>query len=163
MLTRDTLTGGVMLVLSLILIAATHGLPGASPLVPVGPGAYPRVVLGATAVLSLFVLASGLRAALGKKPPEFNGPGVQFGTRNYVLVAVVFVVFGLYVVLLPLIGFRLSTLLFVGVLQAVLEPPKDPVGWCVLVAVAIITALGAHLLFERGLGVLLPRGTFLKL
>jgi len=153
----------VLLALSLVLLAATHGLPEASPLVPVGPGAYPRVVLGVTAVLSMLVLAQGLRGALGRKRADFSGPGVQFGTRNHALVAVVFVIFGLYVVLLPLIGFRLSTLLFVGVLQAVLGPPKDPVGWCVLVAVAIITALGTHLLFERGLGVLLPRGTFLKL
>ena len=47
--------GSSCLAASLVLFALTLGLK-ASPLVPIGPGFYPRIVLGITAVLSAALL-----------------------------------------------------------------------------------------------------------
>jgi hypothetical protein len=65
----------------------------------------------------------------------------------------VFVVFGLYVGALPWLGYRISTFL-----QCVLEPPRAMRGWIAVLATALITTVVTHILFERYLSVLLPRG-----
>ncbi len=80
------------------------------------------------------------------------------GTRNYRLVAAVFAVFGLYVALLPYLGFRIATLAFVAGLQSTLEPPRGWKGWLIVAVTAAAITVVAYLVFERYLLVLLPRG-----
>ncbi len=152
---RDTITGGVCLLISVALLLATRGLPEASILVPIGPGVYPRFVLALTALLSLIVLANGVRAR--KMPSGDDRPAS--GTRNCGLVIAAFAVFGLYTFVLPFAGFRISTFLFVGGLQALLDPPRTQRMLWLLLAVALATALITHFVFESNLGVLLPRGS----
>ena len=74
--------------------------------------------------------------------------------------AAAFVVSGAYVALLPLLGFRIATALFVAAFQAVLERPTTLRQWAMLVAVAVGTAAVTYLVFERYLSVLLPRGSW---
>ena len=153
---RDTITGCVCLVLSVVLLGATRGLPEASILVPIGPGIYPRVVLAITAVLSIIVIATGLRA---RKAIRSSNEPVDEGARNYPLVIAAFAVFGLYTLLLPIAGFRIATFLFVAALQGLLEPPRTVRTMSMLIGVSIATSLISHFIFERNLGVLLPRGS----
>lgn len=148
-MSRDGVTGLVALATSLALFALTLDLKP-SPLVPIGPGFYPRIVLGATAVLAAALvvfdfLTRKARLAAGARP-------------NYGLVLSAFAIFGLYVGLLPFIGFRLATFLFVGAMQATIEPPKGARGWVFVAITALVTTLAAYFLFERQLTVLLPRG-----
>ena len=147
-LSKDGWTGLAVLAASLFLFALTLDLKP-SPLVPIGPGFYPRIVLGITAVLAaalfLFDLFGAQRAA--------SGPGA-----NYALVLAVFVIFGLYVGALPYLGFRLATLAFVAALQSVLDPPKTRRGWIVVALTALVTTAVCYIVFERYLQVLLPRG-----
>src|SRR6185436_18565767 len=58
-LSRDAWTGLVVLAASLFLFYLTLELKD-NPLVPIGPGFYPRVVLGITAVLAGFLLVFSL-------------------------------------------------------------------------------------------------------
>ena len=147
-LSKDGWTGLAVLAASLFLFGLTLDLK-ASPLVPIGPGFYPRVVLGLTAVLAASLVFYDLRSA--------QGP-VTAGNLNYGLVLAVFVVFGLYVGALPYLGFRIATLVFVAALQAVLEPPKNARGWLIVGVTALATTVVCYILFERYLQVLLPRG-----
>jgi hypothetical protein len=71
-----------------------------------------------------------------------------------------FILFGLYIALMPKVGFRISTFLFVLALQITLEWPKSPTRWLLAVAVAVATAAVCHFVFEDYLQVLLPRGTW---
>ena len=71
-----------------------------------------------------------------------------------------FAIVGAYVALMPLLGFRVATVLFVAALQGVLDPPRTPRAWAVLAAIALCTAAAAYLVFERYLLVLLPRGAW---
>jgi len=144
---RDGWTGLACLAGSLVLFGFTLGLRD-NPLVPIGPGFYPRVVLVITAVLSGWVLAQSFwRAARPGK-----------GGENFRLVAIVFAVFFLYVGALPFLGFRISTLLFMAGLQSILEPPRGIRGWLIVGATALITTVVSYYLFEHYLQVLLPRG-----
>jgi hypothetical protein len=146
-LSRDGWTGLAVLAASLVLLGFTLGLRD-NPLVPIGPGFYPRIVLGISAVLAAWVLAR-----------SFWRPAAAARTgANHGLVAGVFAIFFVYVGALPFLGFRISTLLFVAALQTALEPPRGAKGWLVVGATALITTVVSYVLFERYLQVLLPRG-----
>ena len=148
MITRDGVAGLVCLAGSLLLLWMSRGLPQPA-LVPIGPAYYPRLLLAVTAVLSAALLAFDLwRRERGPGPPAVN----------YRLVLLAFAIFTAYVFLLPALGYRVGTLLFVGVLQATLEPPRGARGWALVAAVALGTMLATYYVFEGYLNVLLPRG-----
>lgn len=151
MLGRDGWAGLACLAVSLVLLAATRGLEP-SPLVPIGPGVYPRFVLGITAVLSALLVASDYLARARRAP---RAPGAA---PNYALVAAAFAEFFVYVVALPYLGFRIATFLFVLAFHALLEPPRGARRWVLALVIALAVTFVTWLVFERGLSVLLPRG-----
>jgi uncharacterized oligopeptide transporter (OPT) family protein len=148
-LDRDGWTGLVSLAASLGLLYGTIGLKE-SPLVPVGPGFYPRIVLGITAVLAAALVFFSLRAQ-GKGPDKAEA-------RNYPLVLQIFVICGVYAGLLPFVGFRIATLLFMPALQVSLEVPASRRQWIGVAVTALATTTVTYVVFEHYLHVLLPRG-----
>ena len=144
-----------MLTASLVLFGLTLGLKD-SPLVPIGPGFYPRIVLGVTALLAAWLVAADLLAA--KRPAPASAAGAP---ANFALVALMFALFGLYVGALAFLGFRIATLLYVAASNALLDPPRGAKGWLRVVLVAALTTVVVYLVFERELSVLLPRGRWI--
>lgn len=138
-----------MLTASLVLFGLTLGLKD-NPMVPIGPGFYPRIVLGFTAALAAWLVIADWRAK--KAAPAPRAPA------NYGLVAAMFALFGLYAGALAFLGFRLSTLLYLAAANALLEPPRGAKGWGRVALVAVLTTVVVYLVFERYLLVLLPRG-----
>jgi hypothetical protein len=148
MLSKDGWGGLAVLAASLLLFWLTLALKD-NPLVPIGPGFYPRIVLGFTAALALAVVAFDLwRRKAAPKKEAFNYP----------LVAAMFALFGLYVGALPFLGFRISTFVYVAAANALLDVPKSAKGWARAAAVGLITTVLVYFVFERYLTVLLPRG-----
>jgi hypothetical protein len=137
-----------VLAASLFLFWLTLGLQD-NPLVPIGPGYYPRIVLGVTAVLAFGVLVSGLL-----RPAET----ARKENRNYGLVLAMFALFGLYCGALPYLGFRIATFAYVAATNALLDAPRSLKGWGRVGLVALITTVVVYYAFERYLSVLLPRG-----
>ncbi len=151
MISRAGVAGLVAAAASLVLFWLTLGLER-NPLVPIGPGFYPRIVLGTTAALGVLLLIADLLRPRVARPPA--------APRTYRLVALAFGAFGLYVVLLPWLGFRVSTFLFVLGTTFLLEPPRRTgIGVRGLVLAALTTA-ATYYVFEQYLAVLLPRGTW---
>lgn len=146
-LSKDGWTGLAVLAASLLLFGLTLGLRD-NPLVPIGPGFYPRIVLGISAALAVALIGFSLFGRKSEKPSDAN-----FG-----LVVAVFAIFFAYVGALPYLGFRIATLLFVPALQVTLEFPRHRKGWAVVAATALVTTVVSYVLFERYLQVLLPRG-----
>jgi hypothetical protein len=147
---RDGWAGLAVLIASLVLFGLTLGLKD-SPLVPIGPGFYPRIVLGITAALSAWLVLADWRS----KPPPRQAQAV-----NYRMVAVMFAVFGVYVVGLPYLGFRIATFLYVAAANALLDAPRGARGWARMALVALLTAAATYYVFEHYLTVLLPRGSW---
>src|SRR5215218_5421312 len=145
---RDGIAGLILLAISLALFVQSFSLPYL-PLVPVGPGFYPRIVLAFLALASAALAIQGWR--------KRRAPAAR---RNYPLVLLLFGIVAAYVFLLPFIGFRIATALFVAAAQAALDPPRSPRQWAVLAAVALATTAVTYLMFENYLMVLLPRGTW---
>jgi hypothetical protein len=147
-ISRDGAAGLVGLAGSAAMLLLSRQLPH-NPLVPIGPAFYPRILLAVFAVLCTLLVIADLRRRGGR--PAAGAP------TRYRLVLLTFAIFAVYVALMPWLGFRISTFLFVFVLQAVLEPPHGRRWWAVL-AVALATTVLAWAVFERYLSVLLPRG-----
>jgi len=145
-LTRDGLAGLVCLAGSLLLLWLSIGLPQPA-LVPIGPAFYPRILFVVTAALSAALLVADLMSRRGAPPPP----------ARYRLVALAFAIFAAYVVLLPVLGYRVATFLFVGVMQVGLDRPRGR-RWALVLAVAVGTTLVTYYIFEGYLHVLLPRG-----
>jgi hypothetical protein len=133
---------------SLFLLWTSRGLPQPA-LVPIGPAFYPRILLGVTAALSLALVVTDL--ARRTAPP----PALKVDHR---LVLVTFLVFTVYVFLLPVLGYRVATVLFVGTLQSALEPPRTARAWGLVAVMAVGATLVTYYVFEVYLNVLLPRG-----
>jgi len=162
MLGRDGIAGLVCLALSLGLFALTFGLPPAV-MVPVGPAFYPRVVILIFGLLSAILIALDVRAMQRRRASAAAAPAGATSAApppNYPLVLATFIEFGLYIVLMPLVGFRISTFLFVLALEVTLEWPRSNKHWALAVLVAIATSLVCFYVFEDYLSVLLPRGTW---
>ena len=147
-LSKDGWSGLVVLAASLFLFALTLGLKD-NPLVPIGPGYYPRIVLAVTAAFALALVVSDL---LAQKETREAKP------LNYLLVVEMFAVFGLYVGALPYVGFRISTFVYVAATNALLDVPQSPRSWGRVLLIAFITTVVVYYAFERYLTVLLPRG-----
>jgi putative tricarboxylic transport membrane protein len=148
MITRDGVAGLAGLAGALLLLWASRGLPQPA-LVPIGPAFYPRIVLTIIALLSAALLIGDLLGV--RRVAAANAPA------HYRLVVLAFVIFTGYVGLLPVLGYRAATFLFVGALQVALEPPRGR-RWALVLAVALGTALVTYGVFEHYLSVLLPRG-----
>lgn len=147
-LSKDGWAGLAVLAASLVLFGLTLELKP-NPLVPVGPGFYPRIVLGITALLAAVLLVLDF---LETKPPE------TADKANYAAVSLQFALFGAYVAALPWLGFRISTFAYVAAMNALLDFPKTTKGWIRVGVLAGATALATYFVFERYLLVLLPRG-----
>jgi hypothetical protein len=156
-LSRDSASGLICLAISLAMLGLTLRLPPAA-MVPIGPAFYPRVVLSLLALLSAILIVIDVRA--GRAPAPASAPTPVGLAPNYRLVLLTFIEFGLYIVILPGLGFRISTVLFVLALQVTLEWPENTKRWVLALLIAAGTSAVCHLVFENYLSVLLPRGTW---
>lgn len=130
----------------------------ANALVPISPAFYPRFLLLLTLVLSLALLGQDLLAH--RKERRKEKIPYRNWLKSYQSTLVTFSVFLLYVLLLPQLGYLLSTILFVAGLQWLLGAPllrRLPGSLLTGVGTSVIT----YMIFEIYLHVLLPRGTWL--
>ncbi len=154
---RDGVAGLIGLAITLILLPQALGLPKL-PIVPIGPGFYPTIVLAFLGIMSAVLVAQDMFAQ--RKLTAAPGAAVATATRDYTLVAIAFLLVSLYIAALPLIGFRLSTLLFVALFQIAMERPETPQKWAIILAIAAATTAVTYTVFNDYLLVLLPRGAW---
>lgn len=150
---RDGVAGLLLLALSILLTVQAREIPR-TLFLPLGADFFPRVLLvilaaGSLLLLTLDILRHRRQRATGEGTPRFREV-----PRS---IPAIFAVFAVYVFLMPVLGFALATLAFVAVAQILLGPhrPRDLPR---IALVAIGTATGTYLMFERYLHVFLPRG-----
>lgn len=153
MIGRDGISGLVVLAACVVLYAMTFSIEG-NPLVAIGPAFYPRLALGVTGLLAALLVVADFRAR-GQRAGPARGAGER---RNYALVVATFATFVGYVVLLPYLGYRIATFLFVLALRVLLDRPGGAKGWVGAIVLAALTTLVTWFVFEQYLAVLLPRG-----
>src|SRR5690348_8372004 len=119
---RDTIAGLVVLVVSLVLFGLTFRIQS-NPLVPVSPAFYPRLVLGATMVLSALMVVFDLMKRRRAPPVPAKAAAAK---PRYDMVVILFAIFGAYVLILPYLGFRIGTAVFLAVMQYAMSRPRPP-------------------------------------
>ena len=145
---RDGIAGLVCLAVSLALLPHAFSLPKL-PIVPIGPGFYPAMVLSFMALTSAVLVLQDLLAQRRRSVPV-----------DQLAALASFITIAGYIGVLPLLGFRISTALFVLIFQMVLERPTSPLTLLRQVAVALGAAAVTYLTFNDYLTVLLPRGSW---
>lgn len=145
----------VLLVAAVLLYLEASGLP-ASRWGVLGPGAFPQLVLGALALLSLVAIIDSARKLRTAGWPDF-GAAVLWWLRARRLVVFLFVVFALYLWAIPWLGFSLATFVFLLVAQAMLAP-RTWFAAAVGLVIAVLFSYGMNWLFAEVFLVFLPRG-----
>jgi putative tricarboxylic transport membrane protein len=158
-MTRDGIAGLICLALAIAMLVLSRGLPQSS-FVPIGPEFYPRIVLIIMAVLSVMLIASDVLEQRAQIPATAAGAEPAPEKRNYRLVGVTFAVFTGYVAMLPFVGYRVATFLFMVALQAVIDPPRNARRWVVVLVSALASTAVTYIVFDDFLSVLLPRGSW---
>ena len=118
------------------------------------PAAWPRVIVGVLAFLSLIYLVTSLRQG-----PDAPNPDAPKGTAEFFAywrnVIFCFVLFGIYLLAVPYLGMLIGGATFVFCLLTALGGLR---AWPLHLLIAGIAVGGMWLLFTQGLGVILPRG-----
>jgi putative tricarboxylic transport membrane protein len=155
---RDGIAGLIGLAISLVLLPHALGLPKL-PIVPVGPGFYPTIVLSFLALTSGALLVQDLLAQR-RGPAPSTAAAAPATHPAYGLVAASFAVIAAYIAVLPLLGFRIATALFLVAFQCILEPPSTARRMAMVIAIALGTTIVTYTVFNHYLLVLLPRGSW---
>ncbi|MBM4276530.1 MAG: tripartite tricarboxylate transporter TctB family protein [Deltaproteobacteria bacterium] len=142
----DRISGIFWLCFALLFIAKSYQL-GPGTLRQPGPGFLFLWINIALGMMSLSVL---IRGWLGKKSEE----SAVFGRQNLTRVIFVLISLFLYVLLLEILGFILTTLLLLIFLLGIIEKK----GWFFAVSVSAVVTAIAYLVFEVWLMSQLPKG-----
>lgn len=115
---------------------------------------YPRLVL---ILLALFSLALVVRGA-GPVRPRLTLASVRHWLERYRLPLVSLVLFGLYVFVLPYVGWTGATMGYLVVMQLILLPRRGR-GAAYVLGGSVVFTIVLGQVFERLLSVVLPRPT----
>jgi putative tricarboxylic transport membrane protein len=136
------------------------------PFATMGSEVWPRLVVGALAVLSVIYLIQSLAPAAAKAeapsetPSEANAPAAgakRFSHRNAIIC---FVLFTLFVATLPWLGMLLGGIAFVFLMQEFMGP-RDMRSRVKHLVVAVVSVGGMWAIFSFVLRVILPQGVVL--
>jgi len=156
---RDAVIGLIIVVMSTLLLFNTMEIP-TPPIVPLGPAFYPRILLTLLLIMGLILFIfdifkrkpSGERKEYKKKTLKYVGWLIE-----YKKVIWSFIVFGLYILSIPIIGFYSTTAIVLVILQGLLgyrELKQLPL----FSVISIITTGCVYLIFEKYLMVVFPKG-----
>ncbi|MXQ11732.1 tripartite tricarboxylate transporter TctB family protein [Microvirga makkahensis] len=141
----------VLLISSLGLLVVALRLPS-SRWEPLGAGTFPALVL------TLMIIISGFGIAQEARLRPRSGPGFSAFLRSHRLVIFTFVAFAIYTLVLPLLGFGISTFAFLLVVQFGLAPSTWTARIVALV-VALVFSFGTAWFFADLFGIFLPRAS----
>ncbi|MFD1380493.1 tripartite tricarboxylate transporter TctB family protein [Fodinicurvata halophila] len=147
-----------MLVIFAFLFVVARGLPD-SAWEPLGAWAFPSFVLGALMLLNLAMIAQTLPRAIKEvRARRGEMPGiVRSALAEKKLVLLMLGLFGGYVAAFSLVGYAISTFLFIVIAQ-ISVGPKTVRNAVAAVIIALVASVGVEYFFAKVLSVFLPGG-----
>ncbi|WP_085522723.1 tripartite tricarboxylate transporter TctB family protein [Tuberibacillus sp. Marseille-P3662] len=122
-----------------------------------GGAFFPKIVISIVALLGICLLINSLFRMKKETTDKLNLSIPKLIKENK-KVLLTFIIFGTYVVLLGLIGYIISTMLFLMTLYLLLTPKIQKV-WIVGLGYIVLTLI-VFFIFQNILSVFLPKGTF---
>lgn len=147
-----------MLVIFAFLFVVAGDLPD-SAWEPLGAWAFPRFVLGALMLLNLAMIAQTLpRAVKELRSRHDEIPSIVISAlAEKKLVFLMLALFGGYVAAFNLVGYAISTFLFIVIAQ-ISVGPKTVRNAVAAVIIALVASVGVEYFFAKVLSVFLPGG-----
>lgn len=157
-LTKDRALALAMLAISGILLAETRNIAPPTSWQPYGSALFPQILLGIIAVLSLLLLLRSFLMPTEVPKGETDRPrrSPAAWARHNAIVLSLFGLFGLYALLLPLIGYLPATLGFLVTSLALLLGIDTRRKWIINLAVSCTIAPLVYVIFRFVLNVWLP-------
>ncbi|WP_447555523.1 tripartite tricarboxylate transporter TctB family protein [Vreelandella sp. EE22] len=154
-----TLTKDRALALALLLLVAVMWVESGSirpptSWQPYGSALFPRILLVTIGVLSLLVLARSFITRQTVASPFMRRTRTWFIERKTILA--LFLLFGLYAALLPLVGYTVATTGFLIASQALLLGIDTRRKWVINLSISVVLAASLYVIFRYGLNVWLP-------
>lgn len=147
----------IILIASVGLFFAADNIP-TSRFETLGAGAFPQIVCAAIGLLTIFAIVDSLRKISYLGYGRFYTEVKAWMHRRY-LVFITLGALALYILVIPIIGFSIASMIFIFTVQVILMPRTTK-----SIAIAFITALvfsfGLNWLFAEVFTVFLPRGVF---
>ena len=127
---------------------------------------FPRVLLAAIAALALLLLIRSffIKSTAVKKVEQGEEGEAADGPRKWWKVPLIFALFAVYILLIDILGFTVSSFLFMTVvyLIAITATPlkKTVKKHAVSIGFLLVVSITLTFIFERFLSVYLPKGLF---
>ncbi len=143
-LNRERITAVVIFLFGLAVYLGASAMKK-SPLDPVGPGVFPKVVAVAMMFISVihFLISGNVEA----------GEKEELHWKN---VAILAVMVALYILLFPRIGFPIATSIFLFVFSTIFDPRPMAEKWKANLIFSICFMAVLYLIFKVMLGIMLP-------
>lgn len=141
-----------ILVLAGVYFWATSQIPTLEIGDPLGPKAFPRLLGVGLLISAAMLLAEMIKER--KAAPEAKAPEEKEDASTYKIVAGVVVATGIYFALFEVLGYAVSTMLFLLAMTAYFNKGK----WWTNVLTAVLYSFISYYVFSSLLGVNLPRG-----
>lgn len=143
----------LLIAVSILLFIEAGNLP-ASKWEPLGASAFPKIVLGLLAGLS--ILAAYFDYL---KYRVLNQKKVNKGLYNQRLVIYLFILLICYLGATPFLGFRIATFIFLVCAQLLLGP-KNVKTYVIIFMVSLLFSFGIYELFAQAFDIYLPRSSW---
>ena len=152
---RDLILGIVLLALSIAYLVMARQIKTRPKMVPsyANSQIIPTLLGILLAILSICLIYQGIR---GMKK-EDGSPVQKMSKVDLLSVALTFAAMVLYIIILPYLGFILSTMVFLFA-QITILSPKEKRNLLLFAIVAVVFTIIAFIAFRIGLSQMLPRG-----
>ncbi|WP_417599840.1 tripartite tricarboxylate transporter TctB family protein [Pararhodobacter oceanensis] len=144
-----------ILLASIGLLLSAMAIP-ASRFERLGAGAFPKIVFAGLILMAAIATIDALRKLPRAAYGRFLSDAVSWVRRRY-LVFVSLAALGLYIAVMPKIGFSIASFLFIFGLELLLMPRRMTTIAIGLI-VALVFSFGLNWLFAEVFNVFLPRG-----
>ncbi|MCH4811781.1 tripartite tricarboxylate transporter TctB family protein [Vreelandella neptunia] len=154
-----TLTKDRALALALLLIVAVMWMESGdirppTSWQPYGSALFPRILLVVIGLLSLLILVRSLLVKVPERPGAKQLITEWFQSRRTILA--LFLLFGLYAALLPVVGYIVATIGFLVTSLALLMGINTRRKWMINLTLSCTLAIVIFVVFRYGLNVWLP-------
>ncbi len=153
-LTKDRALAFATLLLVAVLWFEARNIPPRTSWQPYGSAFYPQLLLAVIGALAMVLLARSFLPTQPRQAPLL--PDIRdFVVRQYKIV-LLFVLFGLYAALLPVLGFNAATMGYLAASFALLIGFGKWRKLILALAVAVVATLLVYYVFQYGLRIRLP-------
>ena len=154
MLTKDRALALALLLMVAVMWVESGDIRPPTSWQPYGSALFPRILLVVIGLLSLLILVRSLWVKVPERPGAKQLLTEWFQSRRTILA--LFLLFGLYAALLPVVGYIAATMGFLAASLALLMGTNSRRTWMINLTLSGTLALVIFVVFRYGLNVWLP-------